>query len=355
MKLSHCCAIAALLLLAAGCKNDDIPKVYDVPALIQPYVEAFEQEAALRGRTLDIDNLKVEFQTNLQGGDAAGLCTFATSSNPTPHIRLDTTSYNWQNNLYHRELLVFHELGHCILDRLHKDNSLPVGNYASMMRSTGEQVYGGKLNAFKRDYYLDELFDENVALPDWATSFPAYASIDPGSKEAVFTENFSNNFNSWSVGSSAEVVSRISGGLLYFESKAAGKAFFLSKTINLDASRNFEIEASIRFVSGQNSAMLQWGGSGSGDLYFYGFTPDSSAFVGNWTEGVSASRAGLRIAPAQFTKFTIRRIGQWYYLYLNEEIYDVLSFESFYGNLFAFYIGPQSAIEVDYLRFSHLP
>ncbi|TAE60242.1 MAG: hypothetical protein EAZ89_01710, partial [Bacteroidetes bacterium] len=148
--------LASLFLLQA-CKDDEPVKVYDVPSIIQPYIDLFEQEAAARGQTLNIDNLKVEFETDLQGGDAAGLCTFASPNTPTPHIRLDTTSYNWQNNEYHREILIFHELGHCILNRLHKDDVLPNGNYASIMRSTGEQLYGGSLNAFKRDYYLDEL------------------------------------------------------------------------------------------------------------------------------------------------------------------------------------------------------
>ncbi|RMG64730.1 MAG: hypothetical protein D6722_16640, partial [Bacteroidetes bacterium] len=220
-------------LLLSACKREDIPpKAYEVPAIIQPYVDAFEQEAAARGLDLNIDNLTVEFGTDLQGGDAAGLCTFASQNNPTPRIQLDTTSFNWRNNEYHREILVFHELGHCILNRLHRDDLLPNGNIASMMRSTGEQIYGGSLNGFKRDYYLDELFDPNTPAPDWATDFPSYESVPSSQKEDVFIEHFANNFNNWTTGNSPNSSSQIASGRLYFESKTAANAFFIAKTIN---------------------------------------------------------------------------------------------------------------------------
>jgi hypothetical protein len=343
------------LLAAAGCKRDPDPeKVYQVPALIQPYIDAFEQEAALRGVTLEIDNLIVEFESNLQGGDAAGLCTFASPSNPTPHVRLDTTSFNWRNNAYHREILVFHELGHCILNRLHRDDKLPNGNAASIMRATGEQLYGGTLNAFKRAYYLDELFDESTPAPDWAVNVPAYASVDPGSKTDLFIEHFANNFNNWPTGSSANTTSQISGGSYFFESKTSS-AYFVSKPIALDESRNFEIEASIKVESGTNPGMLQWGGSSSSDLSFLGFTRDSTVLLGNWTTGISTSFTSPAVRRNDFNKLTVRKQGSTYYLYLNEQFIDVLEYAPLPGDLFAFYTGAQTAIRIDYLFVRYLP
>ena len=192
------------VLFARACRPDNPfeGEIYQVPDIIQPYIEAFEFEAAQRGYNIKIDSLIVEFEGDLNGGEAAGLCTISSNRSVIPHIRLDTTSLNWTNNEYHREILVFHELGHCVLRRLeHRDDFLPNGNIASIMRSTGEQVYGGQLNDFKREYYLDELFDQDTPAPDWATDFPSYADGANFSRNPALAENFDDNQNRWSVGS----------------------------------------------------------------------------------------------------------------------------------------------------------
>ena len=340
-------------LLFSACRPDEVPPtVYEVPALIQPYIDLFEQEAAKRGVQLDITNLKVEFEEDLNGGDAAGTCTFATEESPTPHIRLDTTSFNWRNNEYHREILVFHELGHCILDRLHKDDLLPNGNIASIMRSTGEQVYGGLLNDFKREYYLDELFNPSAPAPDWAENAPAYSEV--GQKQAIFTDEFSSNIKRWNLGSSDQSRAEIIDGSFQFESKSENTAFFTSKSIFIDTDKDFEIEASVKIVKGTSSSMIQWGGSGSSDFFFYGFNQDSAIFAGNWTVGLVGSQKTNAFRKGAFNKITIRKIGNLYHFYINETYYDVLQYETFYGNQFAFYIGPRTEMHVDWLRISEL-
>jgi hypothetical protein len=322
---------------------------------LEPYLDLFEQEAAKRGRNIRIDNLIVEFEEDLRGGEAAGLCTFASETSPTPHIRLDTTSYNWQNNPSHREILVFHELGHCILNRLHRDDELPNGNFSSIMRSTGEQLYGGNLNAFKREYYLDELFDEGTPAPDWATNVPSYASISDAQRVPVFMEDFDNNANGWQLGSSPNTSSQINSGEFLFESKKSDAAFFTAQSIpELDQTQDFEIEVMMRIASGESSVMLQWAGSSGNDLSFYGFTQDSVIFIGNWASGVSISRNVANFRPNEYNKLTIRKQGELYFFFLNEVYFDVMEFESYEGNLLAFYVGPLTTLRVEYLYVNQL-
>lgn len=340
-------------LFLVACRPDPVtPELYEVPELIEPYIEAFEAEAAKRGIELEINNLRVEFEGDLQDGEAAGLCTFASAANPTPHIRLDTNSFNWQNNIYHREILVFHELGHCILNRLHTDGLLPNGNIASIMRSTGEQVYGGLLNGFKREYYLDELFDENTPLPDWAQNPPDFNSASIGA--AIFVDDFNNNFNSWPLGNSANSRTAIEGGNFIFESKSETNAFFLTRTVLIDTDKDFEIEARIKIAAGDRPAMVQWGGNDGSDLYFFGFSRDSSVLAGNWQEGLVLGQESPLIRKDDFNVLTIRRIGEFYHIYLNGEYQEVFEFEPFFGNKIAFYVGQQTTMEVDYLRIREL-
>ncbi|MDA7502266.1 hypothetical protein N8482_03230, partial [Chitinophagales bacterium] len=137
MKLFSTIFLLTLLFLASSCGKERAP-VYEVPSKVQPFVDNFESEAAERNEELDIDDLVVEYMTNLMPDEveAAGVCFFETE-NTGPIIHLDTTSQNWQGSDFTKEELVFHELGHCILGRGHRNTLLSAGGYASIMKAEG--------------------------------------------------------------------------------------------------------------------------------------------------------------------------------------------------------------------------
>jgi len=100
-------------------------------------------------------------------------------------IKLDTLNSLWvlSGNLG-KEEIIFHELGHCLLDRPHKDDKFVSGDFASIMRTIGLLQYGDLnnftrllfglgpvgLKAHRRDYYIDELFGQTVVTPCWSDS-----------------------------------------------------------------------------------------------------------------------------------------------------------------------------------------
>lgn len=342
-----------LVLLASflfSCAEDPVvPDVYDVPDLIQPYIDDFILEAQARGIDLEITDLRVEFASNLEssaGAAAAGLCHFENNPN---RIQLDTTSTNWTFNDQTRELLVFHELGHCVLNRRrHTHKRLPNGNWASMMRASGEQLYGMTFNNFKREYFLDELFDSTTVAPDWADAY-GYNDIAPSQKTEIFVDEFSDNRNNWNLIGTAQSQRSIQNGYYEFKSLISG-ASFAARTINFDSSKDFEIETSLEVVSGEAPAMLMWGASGSENPYFHGFTPDSIGLYGNLQNGISLSRLDETITADGFNILTVRKIGSEYFFFLNEQPFDNGRFEDFFGNVHGFYVGGNATIRSDYLR-----
>ncbi|MDW3650837.1 MAG: hypothetical protein R8P61_27420 [Bacteroidia bacterium] len=351
--------VLSSLLFLMACESDPGPApgpVYEVPELIQPYIDAFEFEASKRGLDINIENLRVDFGENLNNGQAAGLCTSPVNNANVfvPHIELDTTSANWQNNVYHREILVFHELGHCILDRLqHRDDFLPNNNISSMMRSTGEQVYGSLLTGFKRDYYLDELFlEEQAETPEWAQNSPAYNSTT--STASVLDESFDDNGNNWTVGNSAQSRAEIRDGLYIFESKSPESGIFVQRNQIIDQTRDFEIETNIKIVSGTGTSMFQWGGNNSSNFYFLGFNRERTGVIGNWSVGVSSQNKIPSLNPDGFNKITIRKTGDFYHLYVNETYHDILEFEPFMGNAIGFLVGPSTEMHIDDIRIDYL-
>ena len=155
--------------------QEELDPVYQVPDEIQPYVDKFLEEASKRGFDYQIDNLIIQYDNEL-GAEVCGVCS-SNSQVPSQQriIRINPKcNYNGDLEL---ETLIFHELGHCVLDRRHEATLLPNGDPKSIMVANDISLYSFCIYpvgnqpcnfTFKREYYLDELFDEKTPVPDWA-------------------------------------------------------------------------------------------------------------------------------------------------------------------------------------------
>ena len=150
------------------------PVQYSVSAELEPYVQRFRDEAQKRNIPVSTDNLIVEFgQPSLK--DACGECILAAGK--TPRVVLAKNALCWQQaSTQARECLVFHELGHCLLKRLHVTKQFPNGAFASLMNPTNRAVYATCAYPIgdddcdrrpRRDYYVDELFNVGTPAPPW--------------------------------------------------------------------------------------------------------------------------------------------------------------------------------------------
>jgi len=123
------------------------------------YFAQFEEEAAQRGESIDLRSLGLTATIEeLHPEDVAGVCNYS-SRNPN-HIGIDETFWNRAADNW-REMVVFHELGHCVLARGHREDAFSNGLCVSIMRSGVEDCRDAYRNS-TRAYYLDELFNENV-------------------------------------------------------------------------------------------------------------------------------------------------------------------------------------------------
>lgn len=121
---------------------------------LQSYYASFEREAALRGYDVDLDDLDlVSTIEEIEEDGIAGTCHY--NSQESNRITIDLTF--WQNaNQSTRELVVFHELGHCVLFRDHLEDENNQNTCLSIMNSG---TSGCRVRyADNREYYLDELF-----------------------------------------------------------------------------------------------------------------------------------------------------------------------------------------------------
>ena len=114
-------------------------------------VNAFEQAAKDQGRPLVVDDLIIEVSQDLDYR-VAGECVTGTFLTPT--IRLNKIWVESSDRDY-LKLLIFHELGHCVLGREHHMERLRSGSPESIMYPASVS-----LRQFKKEenYYMAELF-----------------------------------------------------------------------------------------------------------------------------------------------------------------------------------------------------
>lgn len=144
-----------ILTIFLACTKEN--EIY-IDVELQPYFDSFKSEAALRGQ--EIDYLKEGLDGYLRSLSSDGLkgqCLHASDVNSSVVIDLDFWS---QSSHYSREFIVYHELGHCILDRRHLDEVDEHGNCISIMNS-GSQECRNFYNVDTRELFLDELFSTN--------------------------------------------------------------------------------------------------------------------------------------------------------------------------------------------------
>ncbi len=122
---------------------------------LRPFYIAFEEEAAERG--LEINLTQEEVTGNIvQLGNMGVLGVCVRSDEEPNRVAVDQEVWS-QASQELKELIVFHELGHCILDREHLDDD-ENGVCVSIMNSGLSGCEISLEDETTREEYLDELF-----------------------------------------------------------------------------------------------------------------------------------------------------------------------------------------------------
>jgi len=138
-------------------RQEPVPKSFpQVDEALWPYFRTFEEEAAERGIRIDINSLRITGEiSDLDGERVAGQCNY--NVRRPNHVTVDSQFWRGASANF-REMIVYHELGHCVLYRGHTEETLSNGICASIMRS-GTEGCRDHYNSFTREFYIDELFE----------------------------------------------------------------------------------------------------------------------------------------------------------------------------------------------------
>ncbi len=140
-----------ILLLLIGCGSGEIKLPKDTDPTFTPYIHEFQKAWGK------------DIKTPINFGDMdkgiAGVCHSWTNGHTEIEIDKDFWDYAME---YQKEVLIFHELGHCELDRRHDFGTVELdGNTcpSSVMRTPLFHIYEiFDCYELNRDYYIEELF-----------------------------------------------------------------------------------------------------------------------------------------------------------------------------------------------------
>jgi hypothetical protein len=149
--------LIAVLFAASGCGRG-LASPSAPHGTFSPYFQAFEDASEQNGRsTYGDDSVRIVFGATT--GEVVGNCTVGFD---TARIVTVNTAYWYAASENARLQLVYHELGHCLLNRAHVASyvAFPEGVVPTSVMSPHAFAEGSELDAFAahRGYYEHELF-----------------------------------------------------------------------------------------------------------------------------------------------------------------------------------------------------
>jgi hypothetical protein len=222
-----------LIVLLSACKKREVETIKPIPIVVKPiinsnflpYFNNFLDEANKRGITFTNEDKNITIQFSYYPRSLGGFIGYSTSETRT--IDIDSTWLKFPEP--YKELIIFHELGHLLLNRQHTSNKLPNGEYKSIMWSTlnnqdkcTEPLFTGNL---RRTYYLNELFIPSTPTPTW--------SIDNIKWQEPFqtSQNTVINANSWRKDANTETFFTSSGVPISYSILSTGMSLLIGQKL----------------------------------------------------------------------------------------------------------------------------
>jgi len=263
-------------LLFLGCTVDDPDFTNAEPAnnIFQPFFDTFKIEAKKRGH--NFDNYELDFYlADIDDDDVSGFASYS-----YPRIFIDRK--NWSSfNYNRREALIFHELGHSILRRVHLNKKTESGECLSYMRGEADFCFRNLYSNLWREYYLNELFDPSSNLPNWYNSNNSYEYNYQNKKYLIQESNNNVGLNDFKINSdtipkfvlevnfknwqsipnlSLDSTTKINLNGIYFNSQPKLGAFIIGNTDIVEYLKitDYDFSEDIKFTIRKNQNIYQF-------------------------------------------------------------------------------------------------
>lgn len=124
----------------------------------EPYVQEFEQMSIQYApKPIVVDDLIIQF------GNAAVVCAGGENTvgcciqeeNTTPTITVDNVNTDYMDDPVFFEVMMMHEMGHCVLGRVHNPAMMPAPNQGDSASIMNPYINPVDLDAFRSQYFTE--------------------------------------------------------------------------------------------------------------------------------------------------------------------------------------------------------
>lgn len=174
-------AFCSFLLSACGSSQSGSSQthtpVVNIESQFQPVVDAFTAQAAAEGAPVTISDLIIQSVQDLTSDEEMGVCLQESGS--TPVIQISQPMWDSLDADSQQELL-FHELGHCVLNRVHEtmlNNGVPISVMSPVFLGSG--LYDANKTQYMHELFTGQNISSNLTMviPQNA-ALPNFLSID---------------------------------------------------------------------------------------------------------------------------------------------------------------------------------
>jgi hypothetical protein len=346
--------IFLFFVLLVGCAPDDIYLVNDE---FKPYVQSFMLESAKRQQAFDFNKTGLIIEFADLDTNTAGLCHFEKP------IRIQIDREYWEKitgksgDSLMKEQVIFHELGHGFLKRDHDNSLLPNGDWKSLMCGGSDKKRSSNINyrGIRRNYYIDELFDSGIDVPDFASNVCSVDTTDLIQQLywSFDTENMVDV--GWPLVDNNNYKMSIENRQLRFDSRSGFSYIMLVKT-QVDVLSDFVFEITIQCQSLNSSSVfgMVFGNNNESNasLEYMSINNNQNFYMGNFNCYSYYTELFVKpILPSKPNRLKIIKNGAMLYYFVNNTyIYCSEVDCSLSGNSFGFVVAPDASFWIDDLK-----
>ena len=184
-----------------------------------------------------------------------------------------------------------------------------------------------------------------------------YNKINEFEQLSLFADEFNNNTNRWKLSELYPLFSSIQNSRMSIRTEDFPN--WVLKSIPLKSNKDFQIEFAFKQSSGDSSQPIFFVfGFQEEAGYGFGFSAAGrNAVICNFLKKLPKTVKSVFVEnsyPDLFNKFTIRKVKNKCYFYINEQLVFTENEFKFQGNEAGFYLPANTGIAVDYLNIIYL-
>lgn len=213
----------------------------------------------------------------------------------------------------------------------------------------------------KRILFGGALYALTILLfPKICFSQSSYDDYTSSTKSQVYREDFNSSSDEWEIYVSGQRMGKVNGGTydwISLNEKAQAKYVSVPE---MNWSRDWQLEIRMKQVNGKKNSSndFLWDReAGNSNKFHFGFTGEGKYNLSEYDNGyqsiVGFTQASF-VNRTSFNKITVRKVGNTYYFFFNEQYITSRVSKPIKGDYVGFMVPPNSTLQVDYIDVSYL-